>query len=376
METILRSANGTSDVETAESVRAGLASLRALVDGVTHFVDSDETEQRVFPYLAEFRKTSGLEACAELLPKPPLAKWLEDEDKLLKQQESQLDHSIAQLETGAEHTDLVTLRNAIKARKLSIDACVKLGTATLHSAAPVDCRAADHINCGRLRHLAQEHAEVLRNSMNELEKTPPAEQALAALYRAARCRQAIRVLVEEDDLQIRRINGWLQWYGLGVAGFAIMLTLVAATVSYANHFDLVAASMAQTPILIVPMAVLIWSFLGAVCATLYHFNIYPSSELSNFVKWLVTRPIVGLVFGAVTYFVLDSGLMAIRGNTDSINSSAAVIVLCFLAAFSDRFALVVFKALIPSELTPRMHDDQRDRLNAPAAKPKAGATSD
>ena len=54
-------------------------------------------------------------------------------------------------------------------------------------------------------------------------------------------------------------------------------------------------------------------------------------------KWLATRPLQGLVFGAVTYFVLTSGLMAIRGS-DQQTPDLAVLVLCFLAAFSDRFS--------------------------------------
>jgi hypothetical protein len=58
-----------------------------------------------------------------------------------------------------------------------------------------------------------------------------------------------------------------------------------------------------------------------VLATLYNFNIHPSRESSNFVKWLFTRPIVGLLFGAVTYFLLDSGLMAIRGTDSKLGRS-------------------------------------------------------
>jgi hypothetical protein len=364
-------ANGVCTEDLKEPVRAGLARLRAMVDAVSHAVATDETEQRVFPYLDALKKTRGQTVCDELLPKPPLVKWLQDEDSYLTAQETRFRD--ADSANRLSHAELGELKNAIDAQDAVILECTKLGAAALQSTFAVDSDAADHIQCGRLQHLAQEHARVLKNSLAEINNPGSTRaQVLAGLYRSARCRQAIRALVEEDDLQIRRINGWLRWYGLAVVGFVAAAVLIAAAASAWLHFDY----MASTPILVVPVAVLFWSFLGAVCATLYNFNIHPSSESSNFVKWLVTRPIVGLVFGAVTYFVLDSGLMAVRTNGASESgSSSAILVLCFLAAFSDRLALVIFRALIPPDWGRRGEANQRERRSTSERTADGAATA-
>jgi hypothetical protein len=105
------------------------------------------------------------------------------------------------------------------------------------------------------------------------------------------------------------------------------------------------------PALGVPYAVVSWSVMGSVAAMLYQFLNRPVNQLETF-KWLIARPIQGIIMGSFLYLVIAGGLLVL-GNTTASNSSPGpqlpasigtivrpelAAVIAFLGGFSDRFA--------------------------------------
>jgi hypothetical protein len=106
----------------------------------------------------------------------------------------------------------------------------------------------------------------------------------------------------------------------------------------------------KLPLIGVPWPVILWSLIGSFAAMIHQFNKRPIYDFGDAVKWMLTRPVQGVVLGSAFYLVLISGLFLFTGTIqDASGTSPAdetILVLSFLVGFSDRFADSVFNALL------------------------------
>lgn len=93
-------------------------------------------------------------------------------------------------------------------------------------------------------------------------------------------------------------------------------------------------------IMYVPVPILQWGFVGGVVSVLYRlaFDRSHRPESDALYPWIVAKPVVGIVMGAIVYFIALSGELALNGKTE-INNIAFLNILAFLGGFSDRFSL-------------------------------------
>lgn len=93
----------------------------------------------------------------------------------------------------------------------------------------------------------------------------------------------------------------------------------------------------RIPALQVPFSVVIWSAIGAIAAMLYQFLNRPVSQLETF-KWLIARPMQGVIMGSFLYLVVAGGLLVIGSQVqDGIRPELGAVI-AFLGGFSDRFS--------------------------------------
>ncbi|HKW99274.1 MAG TPA: hypothetical protein VJN43_16155 [Bryobacteraceae bacterium] len=107
---------------------------------------------------------------------------------------------------------------------------------------------------------------------------------------------------------------------------------------------------ALIPVLGVPWCVLLWSVIGSFAAILYRFTNAGDGELQDPLRWLFSRPLTGIVMGAITFLVLRAGLLTISpdpGSTqaEKLGSNEIMWLIAFLAGFSDRFADALLKSI-------------------------------
>ncbi|MBP0020097.1 MAG: hypothetical protein J7647_21400 [Cyanobacteria bacterium SBLK] len=98
---------------------------------------------------------------------------------------------------------------------------------------------------------------------------------------------------------------------------------------------------------------------------IYRFNRRPIHDFGDAVKWMLTRPVQGVVLGSTFYLVLVSGLFLLTGGntTDSsgiIKVDEVILVLSFLVGFSDRFADTVFNTLVDKYAKVKKDDDHKE----------------
>ncbi|MCB0194888.1 MAG: hypothetical protein KDJ65_23260 [Anaerolineae bacterium] len=98
----------------------------------------------------------------------------------------------------------------------------------------------------------------------------------------------------------------------------------------------------QIPIIGVPLSVLVWSAIGSLAAILYRFYTQKPKKVSDEVKWLIARPVIGIIMGALAYVAIISGLLIFGttvGQEFDINNARpqTLWLVAFLGGFSDKF---------------------------------------
>lgn len=119
---------------------------------------------------------------------------------------------------------------------------------------------------------------------------------------------------------------------------------------------------------IIPISVMIWSFIGSFAATVLRFNRRPVYQFNDPWKWMLTRHAQGIILSSAFYLVLISGLFLISDGTDGDPSHIkieVILILSFLIGFSDRFVDHVFNTLL-KRYTGDLEGD--DTQTTPAAK--------
>lgn len=102
------------------------------------------------------------------------------------------------------------------------------------------------------------------------------------------------------------------------------------------------------PILKIPLSVLLWSAIGSIASMLYRFNKASDAELQDPLRYLISRPLFGVLMGTLVYLAVKVGfLTAVSGNQEiSLASNELVWLISFLVGFSDRFSDEILKSLI------------------------------
>lgn len=97
----------------------------------------------------------------------------------------------------------------------------------------------------------------------------------------------------------------------------------------------------------VPVAILQWSFIGGLVAVLYRAAYkLPNEDASIRVStWIIVKPIIGMVMGAIIYFLAVSGELFLNGRTE-IRNTEFLNVIAFVGGFSDRLSINLIDRLV------------------------------
>jgi len=175
-----------------------------------------------------------------------------------------------------------------------------------------------------------------------------AKVAIGAMIDIAERVLLVEELVQEDCRRRR----WTVVFVLSYIGCVMLLTTLAA-IHWYSQLPPVDAKLSdlRLPIIKVPWPVCFWSLIGSFASMIHRFNKTPVSNFGDAVKWLLTRPVQGLVLGGAFYLTVSSGLLLLSGagspaGTGSPMADDVVLVMAFLVGFSDRFGDKVFSTLV------------------------------
>lgn len=101
------------------------------------------------------------------------------------------------------------------------------------------------------------------------------------------------------------------------------------------------ADDAVMPMLGIPVSVIVWSALGSLANMLYkYYKGTYSSGVGNGLRWVLARPIVGVLMGSVVYLVMVTGLLLVGAT------AKPQVELFWLFAFIGGFSDTIFEGVV------------------------------
>ncbi|HVR98483.1 MAG TPA: hypothetical protein VMW27_17850 [Thermoanaerobaculia bacterium] len=210
-----------------------------------------------------------------------------------------------------------------------------------------------------LRNEAKVHLELVRKLQSEVARfretsanpdvlSVEAQNAIGGMIDIAKRIRVVQALVRADHRR-RQLTIFfvIVYIGLAMAATAGLAVFGPAWLRHEGTLE-----DQLMPVLRVPWPVVLWSLIGSFASMIHRFNRRPISDFGDAVKWLLTRPVQGLVLGAAFYLVVTSGLLLITGTvadgpgTPARIADEVLLVLAFLVGFSDRFGDRVFNTLV------------------------------
>lgn len=210
-----------------------------------------------------------------------------------------------------------------------------------------------------IREEARMHLEVIGQLVKKLDSDQLTSTDIDVLSDEAQAAVGVmtelekrRLIVEELVQTDRKRRNWTVGVVIAYIGLVIASTTFAG-IRWGTRFlfGQVPLDELSVPLLGVPWPVIVWSLIGSFAAMIHRFNQRPIHDFGDAVKWMLTRPVQGVVLGSAFYLVLVSGLFLLTGGS-TINQSGliaadeVILVLSFLVGFSDRFADSVFNTLV------------------------------
>ncbi len=164
-------------------------------------------------------------------------------------------------------------------------------------------------------------------------------------------------LVKDNAAQVEALlNSYQQTMNYRRRARAVAVLVSVASLAGIGYFLYMAQANGlkgetMLPVLGVPSCVLLWSVIGSFAAILYRFSNSGDRELEDPLRWLFSRPLTGIIMGAITFLVLRAGMLTMAPTPDTntvakLGTNEIMWLVAFLAGFSDRFADGLLKSLV------------------------------
>jgi hypothetical protein len=104
----------------------------------------------------------------------------------------------------------------------------------------------------------------------------------------------------------------------------------------------------KMPVLGIPQPVWIWAIIGSLTSMLLRSGQNPFSDFNEALRWLLFRPIVGVIMGVMTYLMLTTGLIVFVGPTEAATPQTPQLiwVIAFLGSFSDTLSINLLESIL------------------------------
>jgi hypothetical protein len=126
-----------------------------------------------------------------------------------------------------------------------------------------------------------------------------------------------------------------------LAGIAVVFATLTGIFALLNYEGITWREIRIYPMLGIPMGVVIWSFIGSFAAMLTQFYQKPVHEFGNTLKWVIIRPVLGVVMGAAVYLAFVS-----LGIVDRVQQNSLLpLLIAFFVGYSDTFTFDILNTI-------------------------------
>ena len=147
----------------------------------------------------------------------------------------------------------------------------------------------------------------------------------------------------------------------------MMVYIFSALAGTAVTFDLVdlsspASQLNQQLVMGIPKPVWVWAIIGSFTSMLLRAGSFPFSNRIEAIRWLLFRPVLGVVMGVMTYLMLTAWLIVFAGSSTT-QTSELIWVIAFVGSFSDTLSVNLLQKVI-GHFEPQAKSEE---VEAPAA---------
>ena len=144
-----------------------------------------------------------------------------------------------------------------------------------------------------------------------------------------------------------------------VAGIIYLIAILALAVLVSNSFNMddwsniEASKLNETLFLGIPITVWVWSVFGSLTSMLFRSWQNPIEDMNEAMRWVITRPIIGVVMGVITYLLVATGLVLViapeaaeAGSISSGIKPELIWVIAFTGSFSDTLSVNLLQKVL------------------------------
>jgi hypothetical protein len=126
-----------------------------------------------------------------------------------------------------------------------------------------------------------------------------------------------------------------------LTGMATTLIFLIVSISAMSWNDITWDDIRDFPILGIPLGICIWAFIGSFAAMLQQFYQKSIYEFGDTLKWVLIRPVLGVVMGSAIYLAFSNGF----GITADTGNGSLIYLVAFFVGLSDKFTLGIIDRL-------------------------------
>jgi len=126
-----------------------------------------------------------------------------------------------------------------------------------------------------------------------------------------------------------------------LTGMATTLIFLTAVILGMSWKEITWDDIRDLPILGIPLGIGIWAFIGSFAAMLQQFYQKSIYEFGDTLKWVLIRPVLGVVMGSAIYLAFSNGF----GITTDTGNGGLIYLVAFFVGLSDSFTLGIIDRL-------------------------------
>lgn len=155
-----------------------------------------------------------------------------------------------------------------------------------------------------------------------------------------------RLALAKLEIEIRRSQS--SRYSFVIVATIVYIFAVAVGVFFATGMITVGVEskvLNSQLIMGIPLPIWIWGVIGSLTSMLLRAGHFPFSDRSEAYRWLLFRPIVGVVMGVLTYLMVTAGLIVFAG-TPNAQTPELLWIIAFVGSFSDSLSINLLQKIL------------------------------
>lgn len=155
-----------------------------------------------------------------------------------------------------------------------------------------------------------------------------------------------RLALVKLEIEIRRSQSSKMSFVVVAAIVYVFALAVGALIGVdAINVGVEAKELNSTLVMGIPLPIWIWGVIGSLTSMLLRAGHFPFSDRSEAYRWLLFRPIVGVVMGVLTYLMVTAGLIVFAGTANT-QTPELLWVIAFVGSFSDNLSINLLQKIL------------------------------